>query len=292
VVTTPHLPSPGETVLGSNFRQLPGGKGANQAVAAVRAGASTVFIARVGGDELGAEQRRHLAAEGIDVEHVGVCKHDPTGVALITVASGENGGGAAGASGAGGAAGENSIVVASGANAKIRLEHLADAVKAGALNGAAVLLAQLEIPLSVVVGAFAAARAEGVMTVLNTAPVPHDGLPAELLSLADVVICNRGERDALGSSLDGVTNVITTLGSDGVSFQGRTMPAISVDVVDTTGAGDAFCGAFVAALAHGSGMEEAIVRGNVAGALACTEVGAQSALPSRHRIDELAATTI
>jgi ribokinase len=269
VVKAPHLPVPGETVLGSGFQQLPGGKGANQAVAAARAGASTVFIARVGGDDLGEQQRRHLATEGIDVTHVGTCKHDPTGVALITVAD----------------SGENSIVVASGANGKIRIEHVTDAVDAGALTGATVLLAQLEIPLTVVSAALSAARAAGVMTVLNTAPAPSGGLPQELLDHVDVLICNEGERDALGSGIDGVAHVITTLGSAGVEYRNHVTPAFDVEVLDTTGAGDAFCGAFAAALASGSTIEAAIVRGNVAGALACTELGAQSALPSRQRID-------
>lgn len=271
VCRAPHLPRPGETVLGSAFEVLPGGKGANQAVAAARAGADTVLVARVGGDDFGAVQRAQLEAAGVDVGPVGVCRHDPTGVALITVADD----------------GENSIVVVPGANAKLRVEHVGDAVAGGVLDGAAVLLAQLEVPLPVVEAAFAAARAAGVRTVLN--PAPAQALPAGLLALTDVVVCNEVERAALGDSLGAVAEVVTTLGSLGVRWSGGSVAPHRVEVVDTTGAGDAFCGAFAAALAAGLGTAAAVRRGNAAGALACTAVGAQTSSPTAARIDALLA---
>jgi ribokinase len=272
VATVPHLPVPGETVIGSGFERLPGGKGANQAVAASRAGAATTLIARVGGDDFGTQQREQLRGVGIDVSQVGTCKHDPTGVALITVDA---------------RTGENAITVVSGANAKIRPEHIADAVSAGVLAPARVVLAQLEVPLPVVEAALRAARAAGVRTILNPAPAPAGGLSHEFLALCDIVVCNEGERDALGAALEQVPEVIVTLGADGVRWSGGWFAPHRVDVVDTTGAGDAFCGAFAAALATGADLGEAVRRGNAAGALACTALGAQSSSPSADAIDEL-----
>lgn len=271
VCRAPHLPVPGETVLGSAFETLPGGKGANQAVAAARAGAATILVARVGGDAFGAAQRDQLKAAGVDVGQVGTCRHDPTGVALITVADD----------------GENSIVVVPGANAKLRIEHVDDAVAAGVFDGAAVVLAQLEVPVVVVTAAFRAARAAGVRTILN--PAPAQSLGADLLAITDIVVCNEIESEALGAAIVSVREVVVTLGAAGVEWSGGTIAAHRVEVVDTTGAGDSFCGAFAAALAAGSGIEVAARRGNAAGALACTAVGAQTSSPTAAEIDALLA---
>jgi ribokinase len=273
VCRAPRLPVPGETVLGTAFETLPGGKGANQAVAAARAGTETVLVARVGGDGFGESQRSQLAANDVDVTQVGTCRHDPTGVALITVADD----------------GENSIVVIPGANAKLRIEHLGDAVAAGVLEGAGAVLAQLEVPIAVVHAAFSAARDAGVRTILN--PAPAQPLGADLLALTDIVVCNEVERDALGTSIDAVGEVVVTLGSDGVRWRGGAVGPHRVEVVDTTGAGDAFCGAFAAALADGLDLATAVERGNAAGALACTSVGAQTSSPTAAQIDALLAAS-
>jgi ribokinase len=267
VVNADHVPAPGETILGDKLRTLPGGKGANQAVAAARAGAAVSMIGRLGPDAFGTELRDGLRAEGVDVGAVGTCKHDPSGVALITVA----------------ATGENAIVVAPGANAMIRTVHVDDVVDASpsAFVAGSVVLMQLEIPLEVVVHTAVRARAVGCRVVLN--PAPARPLPDELFAAIDVVIANETEVDMLGG-IDALRTrvpvVVATLGAAGLTLYTSGgavhMPGHQVDVVDTTGAGDATCGAFVAALAAGHSESEAAVRANAAGALTTTALGART----------------
>ena len=296
VVRTPRHPKPGETVLGSDVAEYPGGKGANQAVAAARAGGQVRMVGRIGGDERGRALRDGLAGEGIDVAGVGVCKHDPTGLALITVDE----------------SGENTIVVVSGANHKIRPVHIDDAAAGGAFAGASVLLAQLECPVDVVTAALRHARSAGVRTVLNAAPAAI--LDADVLDLVDVLVVNEHElaivtgltdfAEALKSATQRVPIVIVTLGSRGSVFTARgpsgsdgtfavngptTVPAFEVVAVDTTAAGDAFCGAMAVSLADGSSIEAAVLRGNAAGALAATRPGAQPSLPTEDEISEMVA---
>ena len=278
VVRAPHHPHPGETVLGGPFATFNGGKGANQAVAAARLGTSVRMIGRVGHDAFGRALRSALSDDGIDVEFVGVCKHDPTGVALITVDD----------------LGENTIVVAAGANAKLRPEHVDDAVKGGCLSGARTLVAQLEIPIDAVRMALSAARAAGIVTMLNAAPAVR--LDDGLLALVDVLVVNRGELAVLAGTEDErvardwaatrVGALVLTKGSEGLvaddhragsSFQ---LAARPVEVVDTTGAGDACCGAIAAALARGYDLGTAVMWGNAAGALAVGRSGAQPSLPA------------
>jgi ribokinase len=279
IVNADHVPAPGETILGDKLITLPGGKGANQAAAAARAGATVSMIGRVGPDAFGSELRDGLRADGIDVAAVGTCKHDPTGVALITVA----------------ANGENAIVVAPGANAMIRTVHVDDVIDSSPspfVRGGVVLM-QLEIPLEVVVHAAHRARAAGCRVVLN--PAPAQPLPDELLATVDVVIANETEVDMLGG-IDvlrtRVHTVVATLGADGLTLHssGTSLHVLGhkVDVVDTTGAGDATCGAFVASLAAGCSETEAAVRANAAGALTTTAQGARTS-PSAVEIDALLA---
>jgi ribokinase len=289
VVRAPRIPRPGETLLGRGVAEYPGGKGANQAVAVARAGGHVRMLGRIGGDQRGQTLRNGLAADGVDVAGVGVCKHDPTGLALITVDD----------------AGENTIIVISGANHKIRTVHIDDAAQAGVLDDAAVLLAQLECPLDVVVRALGEARSRGLRTVLNAAPaVPLD---AEVLALVDVLVVNEHEleivtgcsgRDAaLERARTQVEFVIVTLGAAGSVFvdsdnaRPRTVPAFPVEPVDTTAAGDAFCGALAVALAEGQGSASAVLRGNAAGALATTVAGAQPSLPTAEAMEALIAET-
>ncbi len=288
VVRSPRHPVPGETLIGSSVAEYPGGKGANQAVAAARAGGDVRMIARVGGDERGTGLRDGLAANGVDVTHVGTCKHDPSGLALITVDD----------------AGENTIIVVSGANHKIRTVHLDDAVASGVFEGASVLLAQLECPLDVVVDALRLARGAGLDTVLNAAPAQELG--DEVLGLVDVLVVNEHElsivtgctevADALRTARAKVPTVVLTLGERGSQFvdstSGDTPVAVGsfpVQAVDTTAAGDAFCGAFAVGLADGLSHVEAVRRGNAAGALAATRPGAQPSLPTAADIDALIA---
>jgi ribokinase len=292
VVRAARLPRPGETVLGGGLGEFFGGKGANQAVAAHRAGGGlgVAFVGKLGLDGRGDKYADYLEAEGLDVSMLGRAKDSPTGVALIVV----------------GPDGENLITVAPGANA-----HLspADIEKAkDAIRGARVVLAQLEVPLETVEAAFRIAARAGVRTLLNPAPAPEKP-PKGLLARTDVIIPNRSEAEALtGVAIPsveaagaacaalrdaGAGSVVTTLGEEGAVFSGpdgvghQSPPG--VDAADTTGAGDAFCGALAARLAEGRPLSDAVRFACAAGALACTVRGAQPSLPAGDRIESLAA---
>jgi ribokinase len=283
VVRAPRHPMPGETLLGTGLATFGGGKGANQAVAAARAGVKVSMIGRIGPDTAGSELVDALAADGIDITFVKTCKHDPTGTALIVVSD----------------AGENTIVVVPGANGTLRDVHVGDATDAGMFSSAQVVLAQLEVPVPAVTRAFVDARSAGAITVLNLAPAPTVALPTELLAATDVLIANETENELFDELHDPAqTSRITRIRTEGeagstVRFaDGTTLhcAAFPVEVVDSTAAGDAFAGAFVASLADHASYEVALTRGNAAGALACTVAGAQPSLPTAAAIDALVAT--
>jgi ribokinase len=241
VVGVERHPAPGETVVGGDRQELPGGKGANQAVAAARLGATVAFVGRVGDDDAGRRLREGLAAEGVDVTHVRVDPDAPTGMALIAVDG----------------AGENTIVVSPGANARVGAADVEAA--RDVLAGAAVTLVQHEVPDDAVAAAIAGA---GGTVVLNPAPARPIAAPV------DVLVPNRGELEALAGcagdpvelarSLDAARAVVVTLGSEGAAvIEGsrvERIPAPRVDAVDTTGAGDAFCGALAQALDAGADL--------------------------------------
>ncbi len=280
VVRAPRHPAPGETLLGSGLARFGGGKGANQAVAAARAGAKVSMIGRIGADAVGLELRDQLATDGINVGFVKTCKHDPTGTALIVVSD----------------AGENTIVVVPGANGTLRDLHVGDAIDAGLFSSAQVVLAQLEVPLPAVTRAFLAARKIDAVTILNLAPAPTEALPDELLDVIDILIANETEAklfDALHDPMQ--TSHIVRIRTEGpkgslVQFpDGRSVycPAFAVTVVDSTAAGDAFVGAFAAAIAIGATYDSALKRGSAAGALACKVAGAQPSLPTVDAINTL-----
>jgi len=289
VARTPRIPEPGETIIGNDFHTVPGGKGANQAVAAARLGIQVSMVGRVGGDAFAGPLLDNLAAAGVDHTFVTQDSEAATGVALIVVDD----------------AGQNSIVVASGANARLTP---ADVDKAKtAIASADALLLQLESPLETVTRAAEVARAHGVTVILN--PAPARSLPAGLLSLVDVLIPNESEtalltglpvgdqsqtEAAATALLDlGVGTVILTLGERGAMLaQAGKMelcPAFAVVPVDTTAAGDAFVGGFAVALAEGRALAEAVRWGNATGALATTKLGAQSSLPTRQELEILLA---
>jgi ribokinase len=286
VVRVDHLPAEGETVTGDNYLVAAGGKGLNQAVAAARQGASVAFVGCVGGDAAGRALLTLLIDEGIDVSHVRVVPDSATGVALITVASG----------------GANTIVVAPLANECLSPADIAAA--RSLISGAAVVLAQLEVPLAAVSAALAHARAAGVVTVLNPAPASGP-LPADLLGAVDILIPNEteaaaltgvagGEEAAVALLRSGVPQVIVTVGGDGAVVAGETGETgvrreapFPVRAVDSTGAGDAFCGALVAALAGGSPLSVACRRASAAGALATTVAGAVPSLPTAAMVEDL-----
>ena len=269
-------PRPGETLLASGYFEAAGGKGLNQAVAAARSGARTALVARLGDDAAGQALLDVMTADGIDVS--GVSRTDiPTGRAMIAV----------------GADGENSIVVVPGANASLGTDVIG--VHGPAIARAAVLLAQLEVPLESVIAAFEVARAVGGTTVLN--PAPARTLPRELLRLVDVIVPNEHEAELLGGAIhlvrSGVSVVVVTEGARGarlVTSAGETRIApFPVTPVDTTGAGDTFCGAFAARLAAGAPLDRALGWAAAAGALATTVSGAVPSIPNAARIGALLA---
>jgi ribokinase len=283
-MTVGRFPCPGETVGGGELLVNLGGKGANQAVTARKLGADVRMIGCVGADPPGRETRRRLGALGIGVDGLFESDRAATGTALILVD----------------AEGRNQIAVALGANDLLSVDMAA--AREESIGWADVLLCQLEIPLAVVAWALGRARARGVTTVLNPAPVAP--VPDSLLASVDYLTPNTGEAAALGGEpvehpfaehvaarlvARGVRTAIVTLGQDGaVACDGvRTLriPAFPVDVVDTTAAGDAFSGALAVGLAGGGALEQAIALANAAAALTCTRRGAQDSLPDRAEVD-------
>lgn len=288
VVQTPHIPQPGETVLGHHFVMAMGGKGANQAVAAARLGAEVVFVARVGQDVFGDQCLEAYRTEGIDTRFVIRDSNEATGVALVAVAED----------------GENSITVASGANMQLTPEDIEAASEA--FQGADVLVLQLEVPVDTTLSAARLARANGLRVVLN--PAPAQPLPAELLQVVDVITPNRIEsaqlmriaNTAVAQMSDeelvkgvlglGPSEAVITLGSAGALAAGswgweRVAP-FTIDPVDTTAAGDAFTAGLAVALGRGGmNLGQAARYANACGALAATKLGAQPSLPFGAEVD-------
>jgi len=268
VLPVQRIPRPGETVLASGLTRGPGGKGANQAVAAARAGASTAFVASLGDDESGELLRKALGESGVDLSLVSTTG-TPTGTAIITVS----------------ADGENSIVVAPSANAELELSPAA----VQAVRQAKVVLAQLEIPFATV---RAAAEASSYF-ILNAAPAAE--LSDELLAAVDLLVVNETEAEAIGGSLlDRVPAAVITLGSKGAVILARgadevRVPGVPVEVVDTTAAGDTFCGVLAATIAAtsttGSELTNAVRRANVAASLSVKTAGAIPSVPHGDVID-------
>jgi ribokinase len=282
VVRAPRHPQPGETILGSSFHTFPGGKGANQAVAAARAGGHVRMVGRVGDDDFGSALLQTLQNDGVDTHATLRTPGVASGVALITVSD----------------AGQNNIVVIPGSNGKLAPGDLQAAQEVFADGGA--VLVQLEIPLETVLEAARLARLSGAKLILN--PAPARQLPDDLLRMVDYLIPNEheltlltGEQDILRAARQlkclGVGCVIVTLGGEGVLVlegdQPQRLPSHTVQVMDTTAAGDAFVGAFAVALTEGKSTLDAARWGNAAGALAVTKAGAQPSLPKREEIMEL-----
>jgi ribokinase len=282
VVTIGTLPRPGETVTGGTFARHGGGKGANQAVAAARLGAEVALVAAVGRDDLGSGALEELAAEGVDVS--GVLRRDePTGVALITVDR----------------SGENSIAVASGANAALSGEAVAAALDAWLADEPGVVLLGFEVPDAAVLAGARAAREAGWTVMLN--PAPARALPDDLMVLGPLLTPNADEARALSGSPSAAdaaraladrtgAPVLVTVGADGALLCDdgslAALPAPAVGVVDTTGAGDTFNGALAAELAGGGALHDAAELAILAAALSTTRAGARGGMPRR---DELGA---
>ena len=284
-VLVPRLPRPGESITGTEHFYGPGGKGANQAVAAARMGADVAMVGRVGDEAHGVSLVHGLERERIDVSGVGVDDQAGTGIAVVTIDS----------------QAENTIVISPGANMELAPRHIE--AHRELVAGAAVVLAQLEVPAETVL---AAARVASGIFCLN--PAPAGPIPGELLERVDVLVPNRSELGVLAGAEEPRTAAeavavaqtlgrrgptVITMGADGaVIVEGdewATHPAPQVDPVDPTGAGDAFCGTLATMLARGRRLDEAVPWAVAAGAAATTNRGAQAAMPTIDQVEDLLA---
>jgi len=285
------LPAWGETLMGSSFALGPGGKGSNQAVACARAGAKTQFFSKLGDDAFGKIARELWASDGIDASLVGTATV-PTGAATIMIDQ---------------ARGENAIIVVPGACFTLTTAEVNAAAES--IRSASVFLTQLELPLNTVARGLRIARDAGVPTILNPAPAPEQPLPDSLIALSDYFIPNETEaalltgmpvtnvEEAKAAATElqrrGVRNVILTLGAKGALVQqadgtSTVVPAFNAGpVVETTGAGDAFCGGFAAALAEGKPLLDAVRFGCATAGISVTRPGTAPSMPQRKEIDEL-----
>ena len=289
VATVERFPVPGETVVGRAFTTYPGGKGANQGVAAARLGAQVHMVGRVGDDAFGHQLRHGLSVEGIDVAGVGIEAGSPSGIAVIQID----------------ASAQNQIVQVWGANQRCGAEEVGS-VEA-AVADASVLMLQLEAPVEVSLAAARSAWAHGCRVVLDPAPAPASGLPSELYALCDCITPNETEAEALvGFPITdsdsahraaeelvkrGAKEAVIKMGERGAFYLGEGerghVPAFPVKAVDTVAAGDAFNAGLSVALAEGRTLVEAVRWGAAAGAVAVTRIGAQDAMPQRDEVEGL-----
>lgn len=284
VVYSQHIPKPGETVLGGKFKMNPGGKGANQAVAAARLGGNVMFVASVGSDMFGKESVQNFKSAGIDSSLVTIRENVASGIALILVDE----------------KGENSISVASGANSSITIADIERARPA--IKKASFLLIQLEIPLPIVSYAISVATQEQCPVILNPAPALHlsdhileavsiitpNETEAEILTGIKVIDTNTAKQAAIALRKKGVQKVIITLGAKGAFILTDEIevmvPVMPVTPVDTTAAGDTFNGALAVALSEGMDLISSVRFANQAAALSVTKEGAQASIPSRSEL--------
>ncbi|MHB1393017.1 MAG: ribokinase [Clostridia bacterium] len=285
VTYTARMPVTGETIMGKNFRQIPGGKGANQADAIAKLGAEVKMIGCVGYDDMGNTLLEALQNDGVDVARVKRVDGISTGIASITVD----------------ASGNNCIIVVPGANHKLSIEDLQASYEV--IQNSEVVVAQLEVPIETVKFAIKTAKQMGKLTILN--PAPAIELEDEFLSNVDILVPNDTELELLSGiqvnkvgDLEsaaqilinkGVRELIVTLGSKGcihINKSGsKAYPAYKVNAIDTTAAGDSFIGALSAAISEGKSFEEAIGFAMAVGALTVTKEGAQSSLPLREEVE-------
>ena len=290
---TPHLPKPGETVLGGPFQMGPGGKGGNQATAAARSGSEVTFLTKLGDDVFGREALKHFNKENVNIEYIKVDPVQATGAALIEVDE----------------KGENSIVVALGACGTITEAEVVEAEEK--ISEADIVLIQLETSIEAIVTTVKLARTHGVPIILN--PAPYQEFPREILR--DVAYITPNETEAFeltgievideSTALTaaqrihelGVQSVIITLGNKGAFLytggdKGELIPSFRVEAVDTTGAGDAFNGGFAHAISNGYSVKNAMRFANAVAALSVTKIGTAPAMPYRREVDALLAKSV
>lgn len=287
VARVERFPYPGETIFGSRFEMFPGGKGANQAVCAARLGCNTSFIGKMGNDQFREKLTKIMMDGGVNIENIFIDDNEPTGTALITVDD----------------KGQNEIIVISGSNMKLTPQNIE--LKSSVFANAAVVLTQLEIPLETVIRSAELAKDNDAIFILN--PAPALPIPNSVFSMIDYLTPNESELEILsGLKIDdetsiknaalkmidmGVKNVIVTLGDKGSMLINKSevthFPAIRVDVVDSTAAGDAFNGAFASRIAEGFSVEEAIKFANLIASITVTRMGAQSSMPYLNEIKDL-----
>lgn len=292
VIRTQKLPMPGETVMGTDFIINPGGKGANQAVAAARLGSQITFIAKVGNDLFGKQALEHFQRENIDTSFVSIDSEHASGVALIGVD----------------AHGENSIMVAPGSNANLDVENVGKALNA--VQSGSIILLQLEIPMETVAFAIRKGTSIGCKVILN--PAPAKTIDPELLKHVHVITPNESEAEILTglrvTDIDtaaraaqklhdlGVPNIVITLGSKGAFLSGdaiqKLIPSPVVTPVDTTAAGDCFNGALAIALSEGLPLDDAVSFACRAASISVTRLGAQSSMPYRKEVDDISLRTV
>ena len=283
-IRVPRIPLPGETISGGNLITFAGGKGANQAAACAHLGCQVTMVGAVGQDDFGQRMKEGLRKIGVNVSFIREEAAIPSGTAMILVDE----------------AGENVIVLSPGANSNVRIDPVVEEI----IHSAKILLLQLEIQPEIVIQAINIASDAGVPVLLNPAPAIH--LPPEIFSKVDFLIPNETEASIM-SGVDvvdiasaeraanlllerGTRNVIITMGANGAfwatAHSTQVIPAMKINPVDTTGAGDAFIGGFAAALVDGKTIESALHIASAAGALAALKVGAQSSLPNRQELEQ------
>lgn len=292
VTKTAHHPRPGETIFGHDLRYIPGGKGANQAVAAARLGDTVQLIGKLGDDAFGQALHVFLTGENLDVSRIGISTTAPSGTAIIVVD--ENS--------------ENTIVVISGSNAELMLDDVADIE----IAPADILVSQFEVPQPVIHDLFNKARAVGATTILNTAPA--QACDSALLDVVSYLVLNETElafyagTEAIPDTPEAIIEtaqtlradrdqtIIVTLGSKGVMCINRqtsiSVPAFKVEAIDTTAAGDCFVGALAVALSEGQELESALRFANSASALSVQVFGASASLPTRSAVDQFLAENL
>ena len=271
VINTPYIPNKGETLMGSDFFTAHGGKGANQAVAAARSETIVNMCGCVGDDIFGQSALESLKKEGINCDHIRVINNTPTGTAVIIVCDGDN-----------------RIILDSGANAKIDEKQIDDFLKSA--NADDIFLAQLENPIDLIGYGLKKAKEKEMMVVLNPAPANKEVI--KYLKYVDVLTPNEGECELLGGEenlIKTVNTLIITLGSKGFKIvnnkQSEIYPCIKIKPVDTTAAGDTFCGAMLASYARTGDLVKSALYGSLAASIACTKKGAQPSVPTRKEIE-------